>query len=184
MRYAIKFKGLKFKSLPVRATPALIIKRIRSIIRAANSNTQCKSSDRIIPKKFEQKELSTLSQQKESMFKECGCPCPCPEGTQTHVHEFQGSTKLAEECDDLHNHRFAGVTSQVIPQPGGGHKHALLTNTDFFDNHHHEVGVITGLAIHVGPNGKHVHFADGSTTLDDGHFHGFQFATLIESPLT
>lgn len=182
MRYAIKFKGLKFKSLPVRATPALFIKKIRSIIRAANSNKQVKNDDSMIPKTFEQKELSTLSQQKETMYKECGCPCP--DGTQTHVHEFVGSTKLAEECNDRHNHRFAGVTSQVIPQPGGGHKHALLTNTDFFENHHHEVGVITGLAIHVGPNGKHVHFAEGSTTLDDAHFHEFQFATLIESPLT
>jgi len=108
----------------------------------------------------------------------------CTDGTQTHVHEFEGSTKLAEEGDDRHNHRFAGVTSQVIPQPGGGHKHALLTNTDFFENHHHEIGVLTGLAIPVGPGDKHVHFVDGNTTLDDGHFHLFQFTTLIQSPLT
>ncbi|HZK55353.1 MAG TPA: YmaF family protein [Desulfosporosinus sp.] len=110
--------------------------------------------------------------------------CGCAKGTQTHVHEFLGSTKLAEEGDDRHNHRFAGVTSQVIPQPCGGHKHALLTNTDFFENHHHEIGVLTGIAIVVGPNDKHVHFVDGDTTLDNGHCHLFQFTTLIQSPLT
>jgi len=104
------------------------------------------------------------------------------EGTQTHVHEFEGSTKLAEEGDDRHNHRFAGVTSQVIPFTGG-HRHAILTNTDFFQNHHHEIGVITGPPISVG-NGKHVHFVQGNSTMDDGHFHQFQFTTLIDSPLT
>ncbi|TDT61057.1 YmaF family protein [Fonticella tunisiensis] len=100
---------------------------------------------------------------------------------QTHVHEFLGSTRLAERGEERHNHRFAGVTSEVIPLPGGGHKHAILTNTDFFD-HLHEVGVETGPAIPVG-NGKHVHFVEGETTIDDGHFHEFVFATLIESPL-
>ena len=118
----------------------------------------------------------------------CGCSTPAPEpvceGTQTHVHKYEGSTKLAEEEDDRHNHRFAGVSSHVIPQPCGGHKHALLTNTDFFENHHHEVGALSGLAIVVGPNDKHVHFVDGNTTLDDSHFHLFQFTTLIQSPLT
>jgi len=62
------------------------------------------------------------------------------EGTQSHVHEFEGSTMLAEEGDDRHNHRFAGVTSQVILDPRG-HRHALLTNTDFFENHHHEARI-------------------------------------------
>ena len=100
--------------------------------------------------------------------------------SQTHVHEFLGSTKLAEEGDDRHNHRFAGVTSEVIPQ-GDSHVHAILTNTDFLD-HHHEIGVTTGLAQPVG-NGKHIHFVTGTTTLVDGHVHEFQFATLIDSPL-
>ena len=31
-----------------------------------------------------------------------------------HVHEFEGSTMFAEECDDKHNHRFAGVTGEAI----------------------------------------------------------------------
>lgn len=101
--------------------------------------------------------------------------------SQTLVHEFEGSTMLAEEGADRHNHRFAGVTSQMIPDPGG-HRHAIFTNTDFFQNHHHEVGVITGLPIPVG-NNKHVHFVEGNTTMDDGHSHPFQFTTLIDDPL-
>lgn len=103
------------------------------------------------------------------------------ESSQTHVHEFEGSTKLAEEEEDRHNHRFAGVTSQMIPDPEG-HRHAIFTNTDFFENHHHEVGVITGLPIFV-DNNKHIHFVEGNTTIDDGHFHEFQFTTLIDDPL-
>ncbi|WP_026565354.1 YmaF family protein [Bacillus sp. UNC41MFS5] len=102
------------------------------------------------------------------------------EAEQTHVHEFLASTKLAEEGDDRHNHRFAGVTSEVIPK-GDSHVHVILTNTDFLD-HHHEVGIQTGPAIPVG-NGKHVHFVKGTTTLDDGHVHNLEFATLIDKPL-
>jgi hypothetical protein len=30
---------------------------------------------------------------------------------------------------------------------------------------------------------KHVHFAEGNTTIDDGHCHRFEFATFIQSPL-
>ncbi|MEH7503795.1 YmaF family protein [Neobacillus drentensis] len=102
------------------------------------------------------------------------------ETVQTHVHEFLASTKLAEEGEDRHNHRFAGVTSEVIPK-GDSHVHVILTNTDFLD-HHHEVGIQTGPSIPVG-NGKHVHFVNGITTLDDGHVHELEFATLIEKPL-
>ncbi|MGZ4113174.1 MAG: YmaF family protein [Tumebacillaceae bacterium] len=100
---------------------------------------------------------------------------------QTHVHEFTGSTKLAEMGADRHNHRFAGVTGQVIPR-GKSHIHRLRTNTDFLD-HFHQVIILTGLAIPVG-DGKHVHFVKGMTTRVDGHMHRFQFTTLIDSPLT
>ena len=99
---------------------------------------------------------------------------------QTHTHEFLGSTKLAEECDERHNHRFAGVTGEAIPR-GKSHVHKIRVRTDFFD-HFHGVCVVTGAAIPVG-NGKHVHLATGMTTLEDGHRHDFIFATLIESPL-
>ena len=101
---------------------------------------------------------------------------------QRHVHEFTASTKLAESGADRHNHRFAGVTGQAI-KVGNSHVHEIdLTNTDFL-NHFHKVKKIrTGPAIPVG-YGKHVHFVTGMTTLNDGHVHNFNFATLIQKPL-
>lgn len=108
--------------------------------------------------------------------------CPVPP-SQTHTHEFAGSTEIAGPNQQLlHNHRFAGVTSEAIPQ-GCSHVHALLTNTDFFLNHLHEIGETTGPAIEV-DGGKHVHFVCGTTTENAGHTHDFQFATLIEDPLS
>ncbi|MCQ6560603.1 YmaF family protein [Paenibacillus mendelii] len=102
---------------------------------------------------------------------------------QRHVHEFEGSTQLAEEGDDRHNHRFAGVSGQAIPV-GNTHVHDIkLSNTDFFDHFHRLRRIRTGPAVPVG-NGKHVHFVTGQTTLVDGHVHRFKFATLIQSPLT
>ncbi|MEO3944730.1 YmaF family protein [Gorillibacterium sp. CAU 1737] len=103
-------------------------------------------------------------------------------GKQTHVHEFTGSTKLAEQGAERHNHRFAGVTGQVIPC-GKSHVHEIdLSRTDFFDHFHKLKKIRTGRAIPVG-NGKHVHFVKGNTTLVDGHVHPFTFATLIQKPL-
>jgi hypothetical protein len=101
--------------------------------------------------------------------------------SQSHVHEYLGSTRIAEEQRDPHNHRFAGVTSEAIPKDNS-HVHQLLGNTDFYENHLHEVGAMTGPAIPVG-DGRHVHFVYGRTTLDDGHTHKFIFATLIENPI-
>ena len=100
---------------------------------------------------------------------------------QSHVHEYLGSTRIAEAQEDPHNHRFAGVTSEAIPRDGS-HVHQLLGNSDFYENHHHEVGAMTGPAIPVG-DGRHVHFVWGRTTLDDGHVHEFIFATLIDNPI-
>ena len=100
---------------------------------------------------------------------------------QTHVHEFVASTKLAEEGEDRHNHRFAGVTSEVIPKGRHSHVHRIVVNTDFLD-HHHEVIIETGPPIPVG-NGKHVHFVKGMTTIIEDHEHDLEFATLIDRPL-
>lgn len=102
-------------------------------------------------------------------------------GAQTHVHEFVGSVKIAEQNIDPHNHRFAGVSSEEIPVPGG-HVHEVLIKTDFYDNHFHEIGGRSGIQIPVG-NNRHVHFASGTTTLNDGHVHKFQFAVLINNPI-
>jgi len=106
----------------------------------------------------------------------------CCREKQTHVHEFLGSTRLAEVDDpeDVHNHRFAGVSGEAIKR-GNSHVHNIKTNTDFFD-HFHMIDVTTGPAIPVG-NGRHVHFVSGVTTLNDGHRHEFIFATLIEAPI-
>ncbi len=100
---------------------------------------------------------------------------------QTHVHEFLGSTKLAELKEEPHNHRFAGVSDEVIPV-GCTHVHDIFTRTDFFEDHFHEICIRTGPAIHVG-DGKHVHFVCGITTEVDDHVHKFVFATLIENPI-
>lgn len=101
-----------------------------------------------------------------------------------HVHEFEGSTHLAEQGADRHNHRFAGVTGEAIFNGTGRHVHEFRSNTDFFENHHHEVKGKTGVNISVGED-KHIHFVDSFTTIDDGHRHEFEFATLIgPSPIT
>lgn len=97
-----------------------------------------------------------------------------------HVHEFLGSTRIAEEGEDAHNHRFAGVTGPAIPDRGS-HVHRLFTRTDSID-HFHIIHEFTGEAIPVG-NGRHVHFVRGRTTTVDGHSHRFIFATLIENPI-
>lgn len=137
---------------------------------------QKKSSDEDF---YENKRVKEMQSQTKV---DCDNSPLCPQPTvQTHTHEFESSTKLAEEGDDRHNHRFAGVSSEVIPIKGGGHKHTLFTLTDFF-GHLHEVAVETGPAINVG-DGKHVHFVSGNTTMDDGHFHEFAFTTLIDAPL-
>jgi|GEM_PF-5355614 len=104
---------------------------------------------------------------------------------QRHDHECQGSVELAEKgCArrERHNHRFCTISSDAIPMPCGSHRHDLCVNTDFFDDHHHRINIETGPAICVG-HGKHVHFAKGHTTCEDGHSHEFQVVVLIEDPL-
>lgn len=100
---------------------------------------------------------------------------------QTHVHEFLGSTMLAGPEGLIHNHRFAGVTSEEIPS-NGSHIHGFFVNTDFVFEHLHEVSGLTGPAIFVGA-GRHVHFAEAVSTLNRGHVHNLIFATLIENPI-
>lgn len=100
---------------------------------------------------------------------------------QTHVHEFLLSTRLAEITEEPHNHRSAGVTGEAI-KTCDSHVHRISVNTDFFDDHFHQIIVTTGPAIRVGQN-RHVHFVFGTTTEVDGHVHQFIFATLIENPI-
>lgn len=98
---------------------------------------------------------------------------------QKHVHEFEGSTRFAEEGAARHNHRFAGVTGEAI-YCKNTHVHKIITNTDF-TNHYHKICICTGPAIYIG-GGKHIHLVKGYTTFVDGHVHGFIFTTLIEAP--
>jgi hypothetical protein len=102
--------------------------------------------------------------------------------SQTHVHEFLGSTRLAELEEDPHNHRFAGVSGEAIPIGNYQHVHEIKTRTDFYEDHFHEICVRSEPAIPVG-DGKHVHFVSGMTTEVDDHRHEFVFATLIENPI-
>lgn len=102
---------------------------------------------------------------------------------QKHVHEFVGSVKLAElGSDDVHNHRFAGVSEEAIAWKGS-HIHRIKTKTDFFNDHYHEIDVFTGPAIPVGNGKRHVHFVYACTKERDGHEHVFIVATLIENPI-
>ena len=119
----------------------------------------------------------------EHCEKHCECekrPDKHCEKKQTHVHEFLGSTQLAECCEDKHNHRFAGVSGQAIYLPSG-HFHEIEARTDFFD-HFHLIKAKTSLQIPVG-EGKHVHFIEAFTNEVDEHCHELEFATLIEAPL-
>ena len=107
----------------------------------------------------------------------------CYDRTQTHVHEYSQSVKLAEQGDDRHNHRGAGVTGQAIPIDNGrNHVHRIDDNTDFLD-HFHKIRITTGPAIRIPGTNKHVHLVCGNTTVEDRHCHQFLFTTQIEAPL-
>lgn len=110
--------------------------------------------------------------------------CCVSNETQMHVHEVVGSVRLAELNEDPHNHRFAGITDEVIEVPGG-HIHRFHAKTDFYENHFHPICVKTGLQVIVGEcdDIRHVHFIDEETEVVDEHFHEFIVATLIENPI-
>lgn len=108
--------------------------------------------------------------------------CCCEDDSQTHVHEFLGSTRLAEFDECPHNHRFAGISSEVIPIGSCQHVHAITAKTDFYEDHFHEICVRSGPAIHVCEE-KHVHFVCGTSTEVEDHEHKFILATLIEDPI-
>lgn len=108
----------------------------------------------------------------------------CP---QTHVHEVQGSVKIAEIGEDPHNHRFATVSCEVVRNQDGTHFHIVKFRTDFYENHFHEFCGETSNEIDVdhncNSNDRHVHFLESVTTCNDGHRHEFRFATFINDPI-
>ena len=96
-----------------------------------------------------------------------------------HVHEIQGSLKMA--CEYPHHHRFCTVSEEAMSVGDKDHVHEVCFRTDTYDKHFHEFKGKTGCAIPVG-NGKHVHFLDSVTSVNDGHRHKFECATLIDNP--
>ena len=108
--------------------------------------------------------------------------CNEDEEMMRHVHEYESSVKLAEECDDRHNHRVAGVTGEAIFLRNGNHVHKVNDNTDFLD-HHHRICDTTGPAIPIPGTDKHIHLLRGMTTEADNHRHQYLVTTQIEAPL-
>ena len=70
-------------------------------------------------------------------YEKNNCHPPHPK-QQHHVHEVQGSVKIAEPIDDPHNHRFATVSGEAIPTRNGDHVHEVVFRTDFYEEHFHE----------------------------------------------
>jgi hypothetical protein len=99
---------------------------------------------------------------------------------QRHVHEIQGSVEIAERMEDAHNHRFATVSGEAIPN-GTDHFHEVVFRTDFYEDHFHEFCGRTSGAIQIG--NRHVHCLESVTTENDGHRHQFRVVTLINDPI-
>lgn len=107
-----------------------------------------------------------------------GCGGISPD-LQFHDHEVLGSVMIAGQIP--HNHRFATVSSEARFIGNGDHVHDVWFRTDYFQGHYHEGWVTTGGAIWIGD--RHVHFLQGATTVDAGHFHNFRAGTMIEDPI-
>lgn len=107
--------------------------------------------------------------------------CPPYPYKQRHVHEILGSVQIAEPVEEPHNHRFATVSDEAIPIPGGDHFHKVKFYTDFYEDHFHEFWGRTSDAIWVGD--RHVHFLKSVTSENDDHRHKFRVATLIDNPI-
>lgn len=111
------------------------------------------------------------------MIEETKKPCP----PRQHVHEIQGSVKIAGCCEYAHNHRFATVSGEAVPCDGS-HVHEVSFQTDSCNGHTHHFCGTTSPAIDVGC-GKHVHLLKGCTSTDAHHTHEFITATFIEDPV-
>lgn len=55
---------------------------------------------------------------------------------QKHVHELVGSTVVAGNCNECHNHRFATVSDEAM-QEGKSHVHFIKDCTESEDGHKH-----------------------------------------------
>ncbi|GAX91311.1 YmaF family protein [Effusibacillus lacus] len=96
------------------------------------------------------------------------------DGRPLHVHGFSGTTSY----DAGHNHRYAGTTE---PAPSGvPHTHAYCTATSFDDGHTHVIRGRTGPAVPL-PNGGHIHYFEGFTTVSGRipHVHSYSGRTTV-----
>ncbi len=104
--------------------------------------------------------------------------CNSHQGEPNHVHEIQALTDPAQSGKDAHTHRLIAVTSNPQPIGNNDHVHAVLFKSDYHNGFYHEGWGTTGGACNVG-NG-HVHFLNGITTLDAGHWHRYHIATSLD----
>ena len=104
--------------------------------------------------------------------------CNSNQGEPNHVHEIQALTDSAGSGKDAHTHRLIAITSDPQSIGNNDHVHFVLFKSDFHGSFFHEGWATTGGACNVG-NG-HVHFLNGITTLDDGHWHRYQIATSLD----
>lgn len=98
-----------------------------------------------------------------------------------HVHELQGSVKIAGPNCELHNHRFAVTTGEAISTGPNRHIHKVTFKTDTYEGHEHEFCGVTSENTGVGD--RHVHFIEGITEKAEGHRHEFRASTLINDPI-
>ena len=106
--------------------------------------------------------------------------CRLSPDEQCHVHEVQGSVKMAGKKETPHNHRFAAVSGEAVPCGEYDHVHEVQFRTDFYDGHFHEFCGKTSGAVPAGD--RHVHFLASVTTADGGHCHEFRLTTFINDP--
>lgn len=95
-----------------------------------------------------------------------------------HVHEVQGLVETAQQGEDAHNHRFLAVSSEPKPIGERNHVHEVVFCIDYHDGFCHEGWGTTSGAFPVGEG--HVHFLEGITTTDNGHWHKYKIATSLD----
>ena len=91
---------------------------------------------------------------------------------QTHVHEYQATTRIHEDYD----HRVAGISGMVLPM-GTSHVHELMGHTTFMDDHFHHYYLVSGPVVEVDED-AHVHYVEGVTSVADGHVHEVELTTF------
>lgn len=95
-----------------------------------------------------------------------------------HDHEVQGLVETAQQGEDAHSHRFLVVSSEPKPLGEQNHVHEVIFCTDYHNGFCHEGWGTTSGAFPVGDG--HVHFLEGITTADDGHWHKYRIVTSLD----